>query len=138
MAETDKSGAERWTDGLKATGEKLRSAGERLGENTRAVNLRMLEQAEENAREAFRAMRQSRILELLSLGLISDEDAAIELTGNLPPAGAPKLSGTNFKGGNSQVNPNPLSNTANSTPQDMNPQTPTQAKSQNRKKEAQK
>ena len=59
MAETDKSGAERWTDGLKATGEKLRSAGERLGENTRAVNLRMLEQAEENAREAFRAMREA-------------------------------------------------------------------------------
>lgn len=88
--------------------------------------------------EAFRVMRQSRVLELLSLGLVSDEDAAIELTGNLPPAGAPKLSGTNFRGGNSQVNPNPLSNTANSTPQDMNPQTPTQAKSQNRKKEAQK
>lgn len=59
MAETDKSGAERWTDGLKATGEKLRSAGERLNENTRAVNLRVIEQAEENAREAFRALRDA-------------------------------------------------------------------------------
>lgn len=84
--------------------------------------------------EAFRAMKQSRILELLSLGLLSDEEACIELTGGLPPTGAPKLSGTRFKGGGATVNPNPLSNTANSTPRDMNPQTPTEPKSQNQKK----
>lgn len=46
--------------------------------------------------ESFRALKQSRILELLSLGLMTDEAASLELTGGLPPAGAPKLSGTNF------------------------------------------
>jgi len=45
---------------------------------------------------AFRAMEQSRILQLLSIGTLSDEEASIELTGRLPPAGAPKLSGTFF------------------------------------------
>ncbi len=59
MAETGKSGADRWNEGLKATGDKLRGAGERLNENSRAINLRMIEQAEENAREAFRAMREA-------------------------------------------------------------------------------
>ncbi|VTU32231.1 hypothetical protein H4CHR_02970 [Variovorax sp. PBS-H4] len=49
--------------------------------------------------EAFRAMRQSRILMQLSLGLISDEEAGIAITGQLPPAGAPKLSGTFFMAG---------------------------------------
>lgn len=46
--------------------------------------------------ESFKQMKQSRILALLSLGLMTDEQACIELTGALPPAGAPKLSGTNF------------------------------------------
>lgn len=46
--------------------------------------------------EAFRAMEQSRILEQLSLGLVSDEEACIKLTGHLPPAGFVPLSGTNF------------------------------------------
>lgn len=46
--------------------------------------------------EAFKTMRQTRILELLSLGLISDEEAALQLkTGKLPP-GSQKLSGTFF------------------------------------------
>lgn len=49
--------------------------------------------------EAFKQTKQSRILEQLSLGLISDEEASLQLTGNLPPAGAPKLSGTMFKTG---------------------------------------
>ena len=47
--------------------------------------------------EAFKVMKQSRILEQLSLGLISDVEASIQLTGGLPPAGAPKLSGTFFR-----------------------------------------
>jgi hypothetical protein len=50
----------------------------------------------ESELESFWAMKQSRILQLLSLGLITDEDAALQLTGALPPAGAPKLMGTNF------------------------------------------
>jgi hypothetical protein len=46
--------------------------------------------------EAFQQMRQSRILEQLSLGFIDDDKAAALLkTGRRPP-GAPKLSGTFF------------------------------------------
>lgn len=47
--------------------------------------------------EAFKTMKQSRLLEQLSLGLISDDECAIALTGTLPPAGAPILSGTFFR-----------------------------------------
>jgi len=50
----------------------------------------------ESELESFKAMKQSRVLQMLSLGLLSDEEASIQLTGALPPAGAPKLSGTNF------------------------------------------
>lgn len=82
--------------------------------------------------EAFKAMRQSRILEQLSIGLLSDEEAALELTGSLPPAGAPRLSGTFFKAGASDPNAqtNPYSNTGatNGGPQDQRPGTPTQTK----------
>lgn len=46
--------------------------------------------------EAFRAMKQSRVLMLLSLGLITDEMASIELTGHLPPDGYKPLTGTGF------------------------------------------
>lgn len=49
--------------------------------------------------EAFKAVKQSRILELLSLGLMTDEEACIELTGKLPPAGYKPLTGTMFKAG---------------------------------------
>jgi hypothetical protein len=49
--------------------------------------------------EAYKAMKQSRFLELLSLGLMTDEEVAIELTGNLPPAGYKPLMGTMFKTG---------------------------------------
>lgn len=46
--------------------------------------------------EAFKTMRQSRILELLSLGLLSDEEAALELGVWPLPAGYQMLSGTMF------------------------------------------
>jgi len=46
--------------------------------------------------ESFRAMKQSRILEQLSYGFITDEDASIQLTGHLPPPGFKPLSGTLF------------------------------------------
>lgn len=85
--------------------------------------------------EAFRAMRQSRILDLLSLGLISDEQASILLTGKLPPAGAPKLSGTFFRAGtgkdpDAEPAPNPFSNTSADPggPRDGKKQTPEQTK----------
>jgi hypothetical protein len=53
----------------------------------------------ESELEAFRSMRQSRILEQLSLGFITDEQASIELTGQLPPPGFKPLSGTGFVDG---------------------------------------
>jgi len=49
--------------------------------------------------EAYRAMEQSRVLDLLALGMLSDEEACIQLTGKLPPAGFKTLSGTFFKTG---------------------------------------
>ena len=47
--------------------------------------------------EAYRAMEQSRILDLVSIGYLTDEEACIQLTGNLPPAGFKPLSGTMFR-----------------------------------------
>jgi hypothetical protein len=79
--------------------------------------------------EAFRAMKQSRILEQLSLGLITDEEACVLLTGHLPPPGAAKLSGTMFKTGSNGVTENPTSNTANGTEKALAPETPTKKKS---------
>lgn len=53
---------------------------------------------------AFKVMEQSRILQLLSLGILSDEEASVLLTGNLAPPGAPKLSGTFFMAGATDPN----------------------------------
>lgn len=82
----------------------------------------------EDELEAFRAMKQSRILELLSLGLMTDEEASVRLTGQLPPAGAPKLSGTMF-GAKKTESANPTSNTANASEKANAPKTPTEPKS---------
>lgn len=49
--------------------------------------------------EAFYQTRQMRVLEMLSLGLISDDEACLKLTGKLPPAGYVPKSGTMFKQG---------------------------------------
>jgi len=80
--------------------------------------------------EAFKAMKQSRILEQLSIGLIADEEASIALTGRLPAAGMAKLSGTFFKAGSQDPNAAPTSNTGASPggPRDAKNQTPDQAK----------
>lgn len=43
-------------------------------------------------------MRQSRLLENLSLGLITDEEYHIQMFNRLPPSGSPTLSGTGFNG----------------------------------------
>ena len=51
--------------------------------------------------ETFRVLKQSRILEQLSIGMITDDDASIELTGRLPADGAQILQGTFFKTGSS-------------------------------------
>lgn len=59
----------------------------------------------ESELEAFKAVKQSRTLELLSLGLITDEEAALTLTGKLPPAGMAKLSGTMFMSNSASDDP---------------------------------
>jgi len=76
--------------------------------------------------EAFRSMEQSRILELLSLGMVSDEEACVKLTGNLPPAGYKSLMGTMFKTATA-INKNPASNTS-AIDQSLTPSTPKEPK----------
>lgn len=85
--------------------------------------------------EAFRAMKQSRVLELWSLGLYGDDEASIELIGQVAPAGFKPLSGTRFynapAGG--EGGENPYSGTSNggagggAMNQSLKPKTPTKA-----------
>ena len=58
--------------------------------------------------EAFTVMRQSRLLELLSYGYITDEEFCLRMTGNLPPAGL-KLAGTQFRTAPADSSGNPYS-----------------------------
>ena len=62
--------------------------------------------------EAFKAMKQSRHLQLLSLGMQTDEETCIELTGHLPPAGYKPLCGTGFNNADPSGTGNPYSNTS--------------------------
>jgi len=62
--------------------------------------------------EAFRAMEQSRLLMQLSLGMITDEECCIALTGNLPPPGYKPKSGTMFMAPQQTTVTNPSSNTS--------------------------
>lgn len=87
------------------------------------INLRPVDEL-----EAFKAMKQSRILELLSLGLIDDVSACLQLTGHLPPQGYKPLSGTLFKTGGPAVSKNPTSNTS-AMEQELKPDTPQDSKS---------
>ena len=89
----------------------------------------------ESELEAFRSQKQSRLLELLSLGLITDEEACIQLTGKLPPAGYKPLMGTMFQskaaGGND--NPNGESNGGSTLNQSLKSDAPTQTRGGNNK-----
>lgn len=87
----------------------------------------------ESELEAFRAMKQSRILEQLSLGLISDDMACMILTGGLTPVGYVPKSGTMFKAASPAVVKNPYSGTSTgdgggALPQNLTPSTPQQPK----------
>lgn len=85
--------------------------------------------------EAFKVMKQSRLLDLLSLGMKTDEEVCLELTGNLPPAGYKPLMGTMFRpGAGSTVIDNPASNTS-AINQTVTSDAPKQAKSQNNRAE---
>ena len=57
-AKTDaKDSAHGLTDRVKAAGEKMRASGEKLAESGTQLGMKMLDQAEQNTREAFNAMR---------------------------------------------------------------------------------
>lgn len=88
------------------------------------INLRPEEEL-----ESFRAMKQSRFLQLLSLGLVTDERASIELTGELPPTGYKPVAGTGFWP-NTSTEPagdgyNGASNDGSAMNKDLKPSTPT-------------
>lgn len=79
--------------------------------------------------EAFKAMKQSRVLQLLSLGFLTDAEAGLKLTGHLPPKGFKPLSGTGFLSASPEIAKNPTSNTSNAVEKKLTPDTPTQKKS---------
>lgn len=93
----------------------------------------------ESELESFKSVKQSRLLELLSLGLLTDDEACLELTGHLPPQGYQPLSGTMFKSaaGNNNSNPNGDSNSGSTMNQNLNPSTPKGVKGQNKKADPQ-
>lgn len=88
--------------------------------------------------EAFYQTRQGRVLELLSLGMMSDVDACIMLTGELPPVGYKPLSGTMFKQGSSQPTSSALyggaSNGGSALNQSLNDTPPDTARGKNTNK----
>lgn len=86
--------------------------------------------------EAFFTMRQSRILEQLSLGFIQDDEAAMVLTGQLTPTGFKPLSGTGFFN-TKPVDPNAANPTSTTGPQNKRAATPTQAKGPQKKADLQ-
>lgn len=83
---------------------------------------------------AFRQTNQMMILEQLSLGLITDEEACLELTGHLPPKGFTPLSGTRFKDA-AKAAPaegyNGESNDGSTLNQNLKPKTPDTGRGQN-------
>jgi hypothetical protein len=86
----------------------------------RPINLRP-----EDELEAFKVMKQDRILDQLSLGLITDDEACFEL--DLPPRapGAPPLSGTFFRDSASQNRAGEVSPNQDPMGRALQPDTPT-------------
>lgn len=88
---------------------------------------------------AFRQTQQMMILEQLSYGFISDEEASLALTGALPPAGFTPLSGTRFKdktGAGQSAGTQGPSNDGSTLNQNLNGKEPDTARGQNKKKDA--
>ena len=84
---------------------------------------------------AYRSMETSNTLQLLSLGFITDDEAALALTGHLTPAGFKPLSGTGFHSATAQPEAQPgtaASQTSGMGAPDKNlkPGTPNQTKTQ--------
>ncbi len=90
----------------------------------------------ENEVLAFKQTQQMIILEQLSLGLISDEEACLTLTGHLPPKGFKPLSGTMFKSGSGAGGSNLYngqSNDGSTLNQNLKSDQPATARGQNTK-----
>jgi hypothetical protein len=84
---------------------------------------------------AYRSMEISSTLQLLSLGFITDDEAALALTGHLTPAGFKSLSGTGFYSASATTQEQPgtaASQTSGMGAADKNlkPGTPAQPKTQ--------
>jgi hypothetical protein len=81
----------------------------------------------ESELESFKSQRQSNVLDLLSIGFMTDEEACIELTGHLPPAGFKPLSGTGFRANTSQTPEGDGFNGASNSGSTMNQKTKSDA-----------
>lgn len=88
--------------------------------------------------ESFSQTRQMRILELLELGLITDFEACLKLTGKLPPPGYKPLAGTMFRSQKASAEPatDTSTNGGSTLNQNLKPDTPDTARGQNKKKKA--
>lgn len=91
----------------------------------------------DNELESFKAVKQARVLELLSLGMVTDEEASLQLTGKLPPKGFKALSGTMFKTSTAAQASDGSSNSGSALNKDLSPNSAS-PKSQNNKSDPQK
>ena len=91
----------------------------------------------ENELLAFKQTEQMIVLEQLSLGLISDDEASLRLNGTLAPDGMTPLSGTHFREGPAPGADSPTgsSNSGSTLNQKLKPTTPTTGRGQNKKAE---
>ena len=79
----------------------------------------------EDELEAFKTMRQDRILDLLSVGMLSDEEAQEELELPPRPPGSPPLSGTFFRDSATQSRASEVTPNNDPMGRAMQPDTPT-------------
>lgn len=85
---------------------------------------------------AFRQTQQMMTLEKLSLGLITDEEASLTLTGKLPPPGYKPRAGTMFyRADASAATPTEPSNSGSTMNQNLNGDTPSTGRGQNKRAE---
>lgn len=85
---------------------------------------------------SFRQTEQMMVLELLSLGMISDDEACLRLTGSLAPPGMTPLSGTMFKQTTGQAGDTAApSNNGSTLNQKLAPSTPSTGRGGNKKAE---
>ena len=85
---------------------------------------------------SFKQTEQMMILEQLSLGIISDDEACLRLTGSLAPVGMKPLSGTMFKQpGSGASDTQTPSNDGSTLNQKLAPNAPSTGRGQNKKAE---